>query len=89
MAWRETCAMDERMRFVAAAVGGAVNMSELCLLFGISRKTGYKWVGRYEAEGASGLVERSRAPRGNSRAVEEALIPKTAVVTVGAVGKSL
>ncbi len=74
MAWREICAMDERMCFVAAAVGGAVNMSELCRLFGISRKTGYKLLGRYEAEGASGLVDRSRAPRGNSRAVEEALI---------------
>ena len=29
---------------------------------GISRKTGYKWLGRYRCEGAAGLVERSHAP---------------------------
>jgi len=37
-------------------------MSELCTAFGVSRKTGYKWLKRYRDEGADGLVERSRAP---------------------------
>jgi len=37
-------------------------MSELCDRYGISRKTGYKWPHRFEAEGAEGLVDRSRAP---------------------------
>ena len=37
-------------------------MRELCARYGVSRKTGYKWLGRYAAEGARGLAERSHAP---------------------------
>jgi transposase InsO family protein len=39
------------------------SMAELCRKFGISRKTGYKWLGRWQAEGPRGLEDRSRAPR--------------------------
>jgi transposase InsO family protein len=39
------------------------NHSELCRRFGISRDKGYKWLGRYEAEGRAGLADRSRRPR--------------------------
>jgi hypothetical protein len=42
---------------------GLYEMSELCDPDGISRKTGSKWLHRFEAEGAEGLVDRSRAPR--------------------------
>ena len=38
------------------------NFSQLCERCGISRKTGYKWVERYQAEGIEGLEERSRRP---------------------------
>ena len=62
MPWSETCAMDERMRFVAAASEDDAVMTEVCTEFGISRETGYKWLRRYRAEGAQGLNERSRAP---------------------------
>lgn len=54
--------MDERVRFVGDAQRGFFNFTELCERYGISRKTGYKWLDRYEAEGAAGLVERSRRP---------------------------
>ncbi len=37
-------------------------MSELCARYGISRRIGYKWLARYEAEGRPGLQDRSRAP---------------------------
>jgi transposase InsO family protein len=37
-------------------------MSELCRRFGVSRSNGYKWRGRYRAEGPAGLSERSRRP---------------------------
>ena len=37
-------------------------MSSLCLRYGISRKTGYKWLSRYKQEGVGGLEERSRTP---------------------------
>ena len=36
-------------------------MSELCREFGISRKTGYKLLARFEQHGPVGLYDRSRA----------------------------
>jgi transposase InsO family protein len=58
----ETCAVDERMRFVIAAAEREVSFAALCRQFGVSRKTGYKWLGRYEEAGVAGLIDRSRAP---------------------------
>lgn len=68
MPWKETCAMDERMRFVIAASSSGAVVSEECARFGISRVTGYKWLRRYQAEGPAGLQERSRAPHEHGRA---------------------
>src|SRR5712692_4018033 len=62
MPWRETAPMKERMRFVTDWERDLYSMVELCERYGISRKTGYKWMDRYEREGADGLRERSRAP---------------------------
>ena len=74
MPWSETCAMAERIRFVIAASEDEAVMSEVCAEFGISRQTGYKWLGRYLAEGAEGLKERSRAPIRHGRARDEELV---------------
>lgn len=74
MAWKETCVMDERMRFVIARSAGEESMSSLCRHFGISRKTGHKWWKRYCAAGVAGLADESRAPHSNPRTVDEALI---------------
>ena len=63
MPWRETCRMDEKLGFVLAWHRGEGPMTALCAAYGISWKTGYKWLGRYREEGLSGLAERSRAPR--------------------------
>jgi transposase InsO family protein len=54
--------MDERMQFVAEYLNDQWAVAHLCRRFGISRKTGYKWIARYEAEGWAGLREHSRAP---------------------------
>jgi putative transposase len=62
MPWRNTEPTMERARFIALHEEGLYSMSELCDRCGISRKTGYKWLARYEAEGLAGLEERSRAP---------------------------
>ena len=45
MGWMETCAMDERMRFVLAVEREEESMAALCRRFGVSRKSGYKWLG--------------------------------------------
>lgn len=52
----------ERARFIALHEEGLYSMCELCARFGISRKTGYKWLGRYQTEGLEGLEDQSRAP---------------------------
>ena len=74
MPWMETCVMDERRSFVAACLDGAESVSALCRIFGISRKTGHKWLARYRGDGVIGLEERSRAPHGNPRAMGLAVI---------------
>jgi putative transposase len=62
MGWMETCAVDERMRFVMAVEQREESFAAACRRFGVSRKTGYKWLGRYDELGVEGLINRSRAP---------------------------
>lgn len=61
MPWKETCAMDERAMFITDFLKDEVSVSELCRRYGVSRKSGYKWIGRYEEEGFLGLADRSHA----------------------------
>jgi putative transposase len=53
--------MDERLKFIARLLDGDT-MSELCREFGVSRKTGYKILHRYNTCGLQGLTDRSRRP---------------------------
>jgi transposase len=49
--------MEERLRFVARLLEGEA-MSEVCRVFGISRKTGYKIFDRYREHGLEALSDR-------------------------------
>ncbi len=69
MPWKETCRMDEKMSFIVDCLRGELPMAALCEDYGISRKTGYKWLGRYREHGPAGLVECSRAPRRHGRSM--------------------
>ena len=62
MPWEESCAMDQRVRFIGDHLTREWSMTELCERYEISRKTGYKWLDRYGEFGACGLMERSRTP---------------------------
>lgn len=62
MPWRESGPMQERLGFVVDVLEGRYTVVEACQRRGISRKTGYKYLKRYEQEGASGLSDRSRRP---------------------------
>lgn len=73
MPWRECSAMDQKMRFVCDCLAAEASMTVLCERYGISRQTGYVWLGRYRSEGPSGLEERSRAPLRHGRAMPAAL----------------
>jgi len=51
--------MELRMRLVNALLADEDSMTALCEEYGVSRKTGYKWLARFRAEGPGGLAERS------------------------------
>jgi len=53
--------MDERLKFIAGLLDGE-KMAVLCRRFGVSRKTGYKILDRYNSCGLEGLTDRSRRP---------------------------
>jgi putative transposase len=73
MGWMETCAVDERMRFVIAAEKREEPFAAICRQFGVSRKTGYKWLSRFEDVGVAGLLDRSRAPLHHPQEIAEAI----------------
>ena len=54
---------EEKHRFVELAKSDRYTITELCEEFGISRKTGHKWLYRFASNGAAGLEEHSRAPK--------------------------
>jgi len=60
--WKAKTEMSLRREFVQQARQEGANISALCRHYGISRKTGYKWLGRYAAQGGIGLVDQSRQP---------------------------
>jgi transposase InsO family protein len=70
--------MDQRVAFIADWLRNEWTMTELGERYQISRKTGYKWVDRYEADPAHGLAERSCAPhtygRSMAREIREAVL---------------
>src|SRR5207245_1441637 len=60
MAWTETDPMKERLHFVTDWDRRLYTVTELCARYGVSRKTGYKWLARYAHVGVAGLAYRSR-----------------------------
>lgn len=73
MPWAQTDPMTERLRFVTALRKRKSTFRSVCAAFGVAPKTGYKWLHQFEAEGPAGLRDRSRRPKGNSRAVSPAV----------------
>lgn len=71
MPWKETCAMEERRAFIEAWLKKKHDISTLCRMAGISRKTGYKWWRRFKKQGESGLYTLSRAPKKSVHPVDE------------------
>jgi putative transposase len=82
MPWDETCVMDERMAFIVDWQREEMTFAALCRHYGVSRKAGYKWVERFEAEGVEGLKDHSRAPHHHPNAVGET--EEAAIVAVRA-----
>jgi transposase InsO family protein len=78
MPWGAMSTSELRVEFVRLVVGGGVSVAELCRRFGVSGKTGHKWLGRYREQGEAGLADRSRrpghSPRRSDAAIEEAVL---------------
>lgn len=73
MPWSETRPIDECAGFVFALEAGRFSMSELCREYGISPKTGYKWLSRFREGGVAALADRSRAPHTCPHRMSEAM----------------
>jgi transposase InsO family protein len=65
--------MSEREEFVSLALHPEVSMSVLCRRFGISRKSGYKWLARFKAGGTAALADESRRPHASPRRSDDEL----------------
>lgn len=74
MVWKEWSRMDERMLLMSALLEGEKPLAELCREFGVSRKTAYKWLARYNELGPSGLCDRSRAPLSHPSRVDSIVL---------------
>ncbi len=73
MPWKDVRPMDHRIVFIADYVRGGHSVTELCALHGISRKTAYKWLSRYEQLGLEGLADHSRRPHHSPERVAYAI----------------
>jgi len=62
MPWKEMCTMGIREEFVVRAMAPDANVAALCREYGVSRKTGYKWLERYRDGGLLALEDASRKP---------------------------
>src|ERR1700761_3189655 len=78
MPWKEASVMSLRREFVELARAEGCNVAQLCERFGISRKSGFKWLARFQEAGADGLADRPRRPQGSpgqtSAKVEELIL---------------
>ena len=78
MPWKEKTTMSQREEFVQEALQENANIRALCREYGITPRTGYKWIKRYLEEGETGLYDRDRCPKHSpwksSPQVEEAVL---------------
>ena len=59
MPWNETDAMEQRIQFIRDWLKKTHSVIDLCALYGISRKSAYKWIERYMTDGPDWAMDRS------------------------------
>lgn len=74
MPWNEVKTMDQKKNFIDLVLREELPFSECCRQFSVSRKTGYKWFGRYQELGLEGLLEEKRTPNNITRALDQEVI---------------
>lgn len=68
--------MDLKEEFVIQAQKGMQSFSSLCQEYGISRKTGYKWLTRFTEDGVDGLIDQSTRPASSPEKLPEGIVCK-------------
>src|SRR5437868_14446794 len=71
MPWKEVTVLEEKRRFIQAFFESKSKISSLCKMYGISRKTGYKYIARYNESWLTGLQEQSRCPKNSPLKTKE------------------
>jgi transposase InsO family protein len=66
--------MDERVQFISDYRRQLFTMTELCQRYGVSRKTGYELIHRYETDGIAGLAPRSSRPHHSPQATRAVVV---------------
>jgi transposase InsO family protein len=74
MPWKEVTPVSERLSMCKLAGEGGYSISKLARDFGVSRKTVYKWLDRYNEEGAEGIFDKSRRPLSSPTSVSVDII---------------
>jgi putative transposase len=74
MPWKEWNVMEERKRFIHSIMEAQQPFAATCVEFGISRKTGYKWLHRFEVGGYTGLDDQSRRPHSAPGQLTEGMV---------------
>lgn len=74
MPWKETNPMDQRAEFVLKAQQETMPFRQLCEEFGVSPKTGYKWIERFRDGGVAALHDRSTRPQSSPAGLPEDVV---------------
>lgn len=76
MAWENFKVEQQRLQLVKVYIAGETKMTSLCVKYGISRKTGYKWYYGFLEFGEDGLKDLSKAPHNPNFLYTDALIER-------------
>jgi transposase InsO family protein len=66
--------MEQREKFIQETLKKDKPFKQLCLEYGISEKTGYKWKNRFFEEGNKGLYDKSKAPANSPNSLSEDVV---------------
>jgi len=80
MPWKEIRVIDQKIKMISDWLSGEYSLIELSRIYGVSRKTLYKWISRYEADEYTGLQERSRQPLTMPRATPPDIVSRILAV---------
>src|SRR5665213_3906499 len=73
MPWKATCVKNERTIMISEYISGDFSIAEVARRRGVSRKTVYKWIERYERDLPQGLQDASRAAKHHPNAISPQL----------------